>query len=217
MSWLARKLWPQNALHAQETEVENSTANDNEGAQESLSLCFHAVVEDGEGRFSRMSFPGRNELLAVQSTLDASENHRPHPQWPVKLFDGSMNCRITSFPDEFAAVAYAGDRIAALDTGHFTPAFSIPRAMIAGNNIRPYGADDNQRKGIAQVWRCAVTNENTGATFQAWHVRRVDGTYPKFHEIIELMSDVKMRKEHGLESGTPIKIEMFKGAAFNNG
>jgi len=174
--------------------------------QNKAYLEFQAVVQVGEGMFSRMVFPGRDEIKGAPS------------DWPLRtseaeghLQPGSMNCKITSFPDDFNAVAGAGDRIAALDSGHFTPVFSIPREAIKNNRVGPWGADDNQRKGIAQAWRCVVTKNDTQEEFNAWHVRRIDGTYPPFHGIIELMADRKLRDAHGLEDGTAITIKMYKG------
>ena len=178
-----------------------------------LHLRFKAVVQDGEGRFSRMHFPGRQEMLDSPLTDNPNENHTPSEDWPEELFNGSMNCRITEFPEDFAQIAGEGDRIAALDTTDtFTPEFSIPRELIENNVVRPYSDACNPRKGIAQVWKCVVTNEETGQEFDAWHVRRVDGTYPPFHGIIELMSDKKMRDAYGLENGTPITIDMYSRA-----
>ena len=169
-------------------------------------LEFKAVVQDGEGAFSRMVFPGRDEINGAPA------------DWPLAtgtkeghLQPGSMNCRVTSFPDNFNKLAGKGDRIAALDSGQFTPVFEIPREAIKNNRVAPWGPACNQRMGIAQAWRCVVTNEDTKEEFNAWHVRRIDGTYPPFHGIIELMADRKLRDAHKLENGTPITIKMYKG------
>ena len=167
-----------------------------------LSLVFHATVQSGEGRFSRMVFPTKKELEGIESAPDC---------WPEKIQPGSMNCRVTAFPDNLYDLAGEGDRIATLDAGKFTPDGRIPREMIENNVVRPYPGG-NPDMGIAQVWRCSVTNENTGETFDALHVRRIDGTYPPFHGIIELMADRKLRDAHNLKDGTPLTIRMYSKA-----
>lgn len=161
-------------------------------------LEFNAVVQSGEGRFSRMVFPGRS------SVDNAPED------WPETVQRGSLNCKVTNFPAEFAAVAGRGDRIAALDKGRFEPEFAIPRDQIKNNGLAPMGIFDNKKKGNAQAWRCQVMNLETGEVFDAWHVRRIDGSYPKFHDTIELMADRKLRDAHQLKDGTKIKIKMFR-------
>jgi hypothetical protein len=167
-----------------------------------LSLTFKAVVQVGEGRFSNMAFPGRGELKAKPEC------------WPIELQPGSLNCKITEFPDDFYDLAGEGDRIEALDHGRFKPEFRIPRQAIKNNVVRPYDKHDNQEKGIAQVWRCLVTNEDTGQAFEAFHVRRIDGSYPPFHGIMELMSDKHLRDCFDLKDGTNLTIKMFNNPAY---
>tara|TARA_R110002124_G_scaffold287365_1_gene474264 strand:+ start:197763 stop:198371 length:609 start_codon:yes stop_codon:yes gene_type:complete len=174
--------------------------------QNTLCLTFKAVVQPGEGRFSRMIFPGRDQIEGAPEDWPLATSTEPGHIEP-----GSLNCVITEFPDDLDSLAGEGDRVAKLDTGMFTPTFSIPRDAIEKNVVAPWDENDNQRKGIAQAWRCVVTNEDTQETFDAWHVRRIDGTYPPFHGILELMADRKLRDAHGLQDGTPITIKMYKG------
>jgi hypothetical protein len=163
-----------------------------------LQLTFRCVVQAGESRFSRMEFPGKAQLS--QASQD----------WPDSPCPGSLNCCVTEFPADLHKLAGAGDRIQKLDKGvMFTPEFSIPRELIKNNVVRPRSPGDDPRMGIAQAWRCAVRNEDTGECFTAWHVRRVDGTYPPFHGIIELMADRKLRDAHKLKDGTPLTITMY--------
>lgn len=171
-------------------------------AEKQLSLTFRAVVQDGEGRYSRMTFPGPEQVAGAPADWPG----------PGKMQPGSLNCKITSSPADLNEQAGKGDRVQALDSGQFDPEFVIPGELIENNCLRPIpGAP---RRGCAQVWRCAVRNEETGETFSAWHVRRIDGTYPPFHGIMELMADRKLRDAHGLKNGTPITITMFrKGCA----
>lgn len=173
-------------------------------------LQFRAVVQNGEGAFNKMRFPGRTEMLESPLCLDGAENFKPSKDWPEDLCPGSMNCRIIEFPKNFAEVVGEGDRIAALDTTQtFIPEFCIPKDAIENNRVGHFPNPDRPRMGIAQAWKCVVTNERTGEKFDAWHVRRVDGTYPPFHGIIELMSDKRMRDVYGLENGTEIAIDMY--------
>lgn len=172
----------------------NSSGWDKKGR---LSLVFHAVVQDGEGAFSRMAFPGPDEINGAPADWPGPEKMQP----------GSLNCRVTKFPWNFRWAAGPGDRIQKLDSGRFTPEFTIPAEMIENNRLEP--DDENPRRGTAQIWRCAVRNEDTGEDFEAWHVRRVDGYYPPFHGIIELMADRKLRDAHKLKNGTPLTITMY--------
>ena len=166
-----------------------------------LSLTFRCAVQRGEGRFSAMLFPGRDQLLD-QLGDDAAD-------WPETPCPGSLNCSIVTFPQNLDALAGPGDRIQKLDSGLFAPEFSIPRKSILNNRVGPSGPGENPRMGIAQAWHCAVRNEETGEAFHAWHVRRIDGTYPKFHNIIELMADRRLRTSHGLNDNTPLTITMY--------
>lgn len=164
-----------------------------------LTLTFQCVVQGGEGRFSRLVFPGKNDVANAPA------------DWPELVQPGSLNCRVVEFPHEFDAVAGAGDRIQKLDKagGTFPPVFAIPREDIQNNSVAPRHPGHDPRMGIAQAWRCAVRNEDTGEEFTAWHVRRVDGTYPKFHGVIELVADRKLRDAHALHDDTRLTITMF--------
>ena len=152
-----------------------------------LHLRFKAVVQDGLGRYSRLEFPGKASLLKL--------NKSGCKDWPEQLCRGSLNCGITDFPAHFNRVAGKGDGLQKLDKGTFTPEFGIPGDMIKGNQL-----------GVANVWKCVVTNDNTREHFDAWHVRRVGASY---HDIMELMSDKKMRDAYGLKTGTPVTIDMW--------
>lgn len=144
-----------------------------------LHLRFRASVQDGEGAFGKIRFPGRTEMLESPLCTDGAENFRPSADWPEELCPGSMNCRVIQFPENFSEIVGKGDRIAALDHTHkFKPEFCIPKDAIENNRVGRFPHPDIPRMGIAQAWKCVVTNENTGEQFGAWHVRRVDGTYP---------------------------------------
>lgn len=162
-----------------------------------LSLTFKCAAESGEGRFSRMRFPGRD------SVPEAPED------WPGpgQMAPGSLNCRIQEFPADFDNIAGAGDRIQKLDSGYFIPEFSIPGELIQNNALSP--TQENPQRGIAQIWRCRVYNEDSRESFNAWHVRRIDGSYPAYHDVIELMADRNLRKAHNIQDGTPLTITMF--------
>ncbi|WP_435640839.1 hypothetical protein [Micavibrio aeruginosavorus] len=167
-----------------------------------LHLTFRCAVRPGEGAFNRMVFPGRTAL-----------DDEAAKDWPETLCPGSLNCGVIEFPSNFDALSGDGDRIEKLDHGIFVPEFEIPREMIVNNRVVPYSPRDNQRMGIAQAWHCAVRNDDSGECFQAWHVRRIDGTYPKFHNIIELMADRKLRDSHELNDNTNLTITMYSKQA----
>lgn len=154
-----------------------------------LHLRFKAVVQDGYGSYSRLVFPGKSALLKLIK--------KGCHDWPEQLCQGSLNCGVTEFPANFNKVAGKGEGLQKLDKGSFTPEFGIPSSMIKGNQL-----------GIANVWKCVVTNDNTQEQFDAWHVRRVGASYL---EIMELMSDKRMRDAYGLKTGTPLTIDMWSG------
>lgn len=169
-----------------------------------LTLTFQCRVQPGEGRFSRMVFPGRNDMKGASA------------DWPDKLQPGSLNCKIDAFPENYVEIVGPGDRIAALDSGRFTPAMTIPADMITNNVLNRPGHPD-PRFGMAQAWRVSVRQEDSGETFDAWHVRRVDGTYPPFHGTMELMADRKLRDAHALRDGTRLTITMQAGENLTGG
>lgn len=169
--------------HQQAIEVHKTVPDKNQR----LHLQFKAVVQDGFGSYSRLVFPGRSALL--------KRNKSGCNDWPEELCRGSLNCGITEFPAHFNRVAGKGYGIQKLDKGPFTPEFSIPGDMIKGNQL-----------GVANVWKCVVKNDNTQEQFNAWHVRRVGACYL---EIMELMSDKRMRDAYGLKTGTPLTVDMW--------
>lgn len=101
-----------------------------------LHLRFRASVQDGEGAFGKIRFPGRTEMLESPLCTDGAENFRPSADWPEELCPGSMNCRVIQFPENFSEIVGKGDRIAALDHTHkFKPEFCIPKDAIENNRV----------------------------------------------------------------------------------
>ena len=162
---------------------------------EPLTLTFRCVTQDGFGSFSNMIFPGRHELAGAPD------------DWPETLEKGSLNCRVIDFPENFDEIAGPGRGILKLDQGLFAPAFTIPHDAIQRNRLKPNAQEP--LKGMAQVWRCVVTNETTQQTFNVFHVRRIDESSP-YDGVIELMSDKHLRCAHNLQEndGTVLRIEM---------
>ena len=173
-------------------------------------LEFKVMVANGFGSFSRLIFPGKTQLIN-EAPKDTSENFTPTDEWPEKLCQGSLNCKVTEFPDNFQEAVGDGQGIGAFDNGLYTPAFSIPHDMIGGNQFGP--TSENPRKGIGQVWDCTVTKHHSTADnqFSAWHLRRVVGNTSGYLDVIELVSDRRLREAHALETGMEMTLKMHLG------
>lgn len=171
--------------------------NSNSEQKGQLRLVFQGVVQSGMGMYSELSFPGPDEIARAPSDWPDPETMQP----------GSLNIAITEYPDNLENLTGVTNRITGLDNGHFQPEFSIPAASIGANALMPRNGGDPKR-GIAQIWRCNVENQDTGEKFDAWVVRRIGSAY---YNILELMADRKLRDTHNLEDGTPVTLTVFDG------
>ena len=75
---------------------------------------FTGKVINGTGKHSELFVPGRSEV--PDCPID----------WPEKLFPGSLNVRISKYPDEFAARRLPSF-VATLDVASFASAWRVQR------------------------------------------------------------------------------------------
>lgn len=155
----------------------------------SKSLIFNCVVADGMGMYSELDFPS-------------------HPMWPEKMQAGSLNARINSdgFPKSLDKMGKSGYGVQKLDNKKFSSLFNIAQQDIGNNSLGP--TPQEPERGIAQVWKCSVSVDNSHVEFDAWMVRRIGSAYM---DVIELMSDKHLRDSYGLQSGMPITLKVHEG------
>ncbi|GEM_PF-1418340 len=167
-------------------------------------LVFMAHVTDGMGMYSELTFPTRRELFNMQAA-GTPVAVKPDTQWLDTIQPGSLNATIArdGYPAALEALGQ-GYQVQKLDNGTFEPELVIPQNKIGRNMIKP--SAHMPEKGAAQIWPCEVENLKTHEKFNAYAVRRIGSAY---HDVIELMSDKKLRDAHKLETGTPIKLTLL--------
>lgn len=155
---------------------------------------FKGVVTDGLGRYGKLAFPRKADMLDVIPS-----------DWPDNMFRGSLNITIDrdGFPPELNDMG-EGRGITRLDNRHFKPAFSIPQDMIGNNTIGPRSGQPD--RGIAQVWRAAVQVEKNGACIPVWAARRIGSAYT---DVMEVMSEHKLRDRFGLVTGDKVTATLY--------
>ena len=161
----------------------------------STSLRFLGVIAKGAGRFStELKLPGR-------SLIPGS-----HPGWPESVHPGTLNIRITQFPDNFGELG-EGSNTGKFDSGNFAPAFTFPADLIAGNTLPP--KLENPRRGIGQAWE-ALLHLPDRHFHECWMIRRVGSQMPNF---IELVSSICIRDTYNITIHTEpeVVLDIFEG------
>lgn len=107
-------------------------------------LIFQGVIASGRGMHATLLVPGREVL------------DNPLNDWPLKLYPGSLNVRITNYPTLLGCKGLATE-VAALDRALFMPAFEILQHQFGNNQLTPRPGEP--KCGDAQVWRgnCVTT------------------------------------------------------------
>jgi hypothetical protein len=161
------------------------------GDKRCVHLEFAGNVVNGIGKHSELFIPGRSEL--PECPLD----------WPEKLFPGSLNVRISKYPNEFASRGLP-PFATALDVAGFEPQFTIEQHLILENKLTATQA--MPRRGEAQIWRALLIapNHEVGC----WILRRFGSA---LKDQIELVSSIGLRNELGLASDRewPVVVRMF--------
>jgi hypothetical protein len=137
------------------------------------------MIVNGIGKHSELLVPGRSDFEC------------PIADWPVRLFPGSLNVRVSGYPDEFVRRGLRRS-IAALDSAGFEPEFTIPQAQLGNNRLTPVlGMPD---RGNAQVWRASLSANGLERT--CWALRRIGSALT---QDIEIVSSVSLRTSLGAE------------------
>jgi CTP-dependent riboflavin kinase len=154
-------------------------------------LEFVGNVINGIGKHSELFIPGRPQLS--DCPVD----------WPIKLFSGSLNVRISKYPDEFAARGLP-PLVTSLDIASFEPQFTIARHLMHINALAATQAMPH--RGNAQVWRASLITSNREV--QCWVLRRFGSA---LKDQIELVSSISLRNELGLvrDREWPAVVRMF--------
>ena len=153
-------------------------------------LEFHGVITAGIGKHSELGVPGRSALISVS------------PDWPDRLYPGSLNVRVETYPKALVQHGLA-DRIAELDRGLFRPAFQIARDLFRNNHLRPRPGVPNG--GDAQVWRARIEVVGSELTLDCWALRRFGS---RVGEQLEFVAADKLR-DLGLENGQKVVAILF--------
>lgn len=119
-------------------------------------LVFTGEVINGRNGHHQLVIPGRNDLQ------DAPKD------WPEKLFPGSLNVLVSSYPVELGQRGLTNS-VKVFDTAGFRPALAIPQAKMINNLLAPH--QGMPERGKAQVWRATVTSN--GKTIGCWVLRRI--------------------------------------------
>lgn len=157
-------------------------------------LVFECTIGSGMGMYSQLSFPTHEEMPGLPA------------DWPDRMFKGSLNAAVDKYPDEFERLG-KGLEVQKLDNKTFPPALTIPQGAIGNNTLAP--RPGMPERGAAQAWRARIEVEGrAGATADVWAVRRIGSAY---YDIIELMSEKKLRDALGLQNGDKIRLTLFAG------
>jgi len=126
-----------------------------------------------------MIVPGRGHLYAAP------------PDWPERLFSGSLNVKLDNLDRLFDNFSMRGRRrqtgLKWLDGDNFPPCFVIPYALITHNTLIPKWF--KPRRGSAKLWRATLKSNN--GTCHCWVMRRI-GSH--MSDTVELVSHQAIRK-----------------------
>ncbi|MGB9153234.1 MAG: DUF120 domain-containing protein [Alphaproteobacteria bacterium] len=156
-------------------------------------LVFNCEISSGMGMYSELAFPTHAQIQGLPK------------DWSDNMFRGSLNAAVIDYPVELSALG-EGFRVQKLDNKKFTPAVVIPQTAIGNNSLGPRGNDTE--RGTGQAWRAQINVTKTGEKADVWAVRRIGSAY---NDIIELMSDMKLRDHLRLKDGDKIELTLFAG------
>ena len=145
-----------------------------------VSLLFIGEVVKGIGRHQELGVPGRSFLPGAPS------------DWPEQLFPGSLNLRVTRYPDEFDSRQLTR-QVSVLDHCGFEPAFVIPWDAMRNNQLIPDA--ERPRRGRAQVWRSTLMLDGQPER-ACWVLRRI---HSGLRHDLEFVSETGLRRHFGVE------------------
>ncbi len=154
-------------------------------------LKFSGKIVNGIGRHVELYVPGRSALP------NAPED------WPDELRPGSLNLRVSEFPDEFRARGLEPST-KSLDVAEFAPVFVVPQDTLGNNKLMP--TKEMPNRGTAQIWRTALEVESE--KLPCWVLRRFGSG---LRDQLEVVSNLHLRAKLGLTKGHewPATVTMF--------
>jgi len=153
-------------------------------------LIFAGRIASGIGRHSSLGVPG------CEGAPGAPDD------WPKQLCPGSLNVRVSHYPDEQLLQAGLAREVASLDKSPLLPAFEIAGSRLLNNQIKPTESDP--KRGDAQVWRARIRRPRDGVEVGCWVLRRHGSSVG---EQIELLSGERLR-DHGFQDGDSVIVVM---------
>ena len=136
-------------------------------------LIFEGEIIKGSGKHKELIIPGRHELSIAPT------------DWPERLFPGSLNVLIRTYPVEFSENELP-HTVTVLDTCGFEPAFTIEQSEMGNNLLVP--TPEFPLRGKAQVW--PATLQVNRHEVRAWVLRRIRSG---FADKLELVGGEKIR------------------------
>ena len=122
--------------------------------------------------------------------------------WPESVQPGTLNIRLSSFPDEYLA-AFGALSVQALDTRIFRPEAELPWKEIQNNTLSP--TQNAPDRGNAQIWRATLKADRTGSERQCWVLRRIGSGLTRN---LELVAGEHLRSEPALEDGDEVTLTL---------
>lgn len=135
----------------------------------------------------------------------ASRISVPIQDWPEVLAPGTLNIRITSFPEEYLAV-FGGPSVRHLDSRRFLPEAELAFEEIEGNTLPPNPSRPD--RGRAQIWRANLHKVSSGGERLCWVLRRIGSG---LKDDLECVAGESFRAALSLANGDEVVLRM-KGA-----
>lgn len=126
----------------------------------------------------------------------------PPPDWPDRLYPGSLNLRVEQYPADLAARSLK-NRVSELDRGLFIPEFEIPRNRFGNNRLGPQPGVP--KGGDAQVWRALLSRYGDGDRIACWALRRFGS---QVGEQLEFVAGCRLR-DLGFHDGLRVTASLF--------
>jgi hypothetical protein len=161
-----------------------------QGDHSMRKLEFIGKVQDDAT--PELIIPGRDELFL-----------KPE-DWPTQLAPGTVNIKISSFPEGFAEIG-EGEGLARLDAGKFRPALVIPQRKIIGSILTPDA--DHPTRGFAEAWRADLQAIGTGQVTTCWAMWIIgsDAT-----QTIRLVAEEDLRSRLNLVDGMAVNVTIWE-------
>ena len=146
-----------------------------------------------------MVIPGRQEL-----------SHAPS-DWPVRIYPGSLNVVIDTYPDGFTEPVGRSRGVYQLDDGCFGPEFVIEGQHIVNNQLI-----NSDGPASAQVWRARILVPRDATEIECWMLRRFGSNVGKGKggNVLEFVSEHHLRTRYDLgKDDEPVVVTLSEGGS----